>query len=178
MQLKMFLKHLFLKYSTCLTIHLYSELKSKRKQDQTLSLMSSHHCTYFTKQGMEETVIRWSETLRLGMWREKELSPHTSISHSYFGGKRTRHFSAGWAGAEDGCCSSCRDTDSVGWIHETAKCHDTGAVQPCWRHTEPAGSFPPLTYARKSGLVHMPRKQLPLRCTATSHRWGRRDTSS
>lgn len=104
-----------------------SELKSRRKQDQGLSVLSSHHCTYFTKQGMKETGIRWSETPRLGMWREKELSPHTSISHSYFVGNRIRHFSAGWVGAEDGCCSSCRDTDSVGWLHETANCHDTGA---------------------------------------------------
>lgn len=36
------------------------------------------------------------------------------------------------------------------------------------------GSFPPLTYAGKRGLVHVFGEQLPLRCRATSHRRERR----
>lgn len=150
-----FLKLLFLKYSTCLTFQLAScsELKSRRKQDPCLSCTVT--TVYISQNRGWRKLVRQAETLRLSMWGEKELSPHTSVSRSCFGGNRTRCFSAGWSGAGEGHCSSCRGTDSVEWIHEAAKCCGTGTVQPCCCHTEAEGSIPPLIYAGKRGLVRM-----------------------
>lgn len=75
----------------------------------------------------------WSDSQRLSDWAcEEKRRCHLTPLYLTPALEETGQGISGWAGAEDGHCSSCRDTDSAGWTHETAKCHGTGTVWPCW----------------------------------------------
>lgn len=70
------------------------------------------------------------------------------------------------------CCLVLRMVTAAGadraeWTYEAAKC--TGAVQPLLVSLWTWGSFPPLTYAGKRGLVHMSREQFPQVRAEQSH---------
>lgn len=172
MKLKTFLKHLLLKYSTCLTFQLAScsELKSRRKRDLVALVQAQLHVFHKIRdEGNCDQIVRDSQIGHVK--RKGGVTSHLYISlllwrkqdKAFLVGLVLRMVTAAAAGIQ-----TVQD--------EPMRLQNAMAQGQCGPAGVPLdlGSFPPLTYAGKRGLVHVFGEQLPLRCRATSHRRERR----